>query len=226
MSRSPGEPTPAYMQLAKLPIFTRKSVLASIAPAINYHLPNDIVVHQAEDMPEGLTRVMIALKRYRYRIYNGPQETALHRTTSWWIRAPLELEAMREAAGHFLGENDFNAFRSVHCDAEHAYREMFSVTIDRIERPPVGQFIDIVFHANAFCRHSVEPRGTLAEVGMGKFSPDDIPAIMASRDRRCGGRTAPPGGLTLPKSPILLRLRVRGGPERYRSARARFEAYG
>ena len=170
-----------------------------IAPAINYHLPNDIVVHQAEDMHEGFNARYDSLwKRYRYRIYNGPQETALHRTTSWWIRAPLELEAMREAAGHFLGENDFNAFRSVHCDAEHAFREMFSVTIERTERPPVGHFIDIVFHANAFCRHMCRIlAGTLAEVGMGKFVPDDIPAIMASRDRRRGGRTAPPGGLTL-----------------------------
>ena len=69
----------------------------------------------------------------------------------------------------FLGENDFNAFRSVHCDAEHAFREMFSVTIDRVERPPVGHFIDIVFHANAFCRHMCRIlAGTLAEVGMGK----------------------------------------------------------
>ena len=101
-----------------------------IAPAINYHLPNDIVVHQAEDMHEGFNARYDSLwKRYRYRIYNGPQETALHRTTSWWIRAPLELEAMREAAGHFLGANDFHAFRSVHCDAEHAFREMFSVPI-------------------------------------------------------------------------------------------------
>ena len=158
------------MQLAKLHTHTQISLEARrIAPAINYHLPNDIVVHRAEDMPEDFNARYDSLwKRYRYRIYNGPQETALHRTTSWWIRR-AELEAMREAAPIF-GRNDFNAFRSVHCDAEHAYREMFSVTIDRIERPPVGQFIDIVFHANAFCRHMCRIlAGTLAEVGMGNL---------------------------------------------------------
>ena len=110
----------------------------------------------------------------------------------------LNLKLCAKQRAIFLGENDFNAFRSVHCDAEHAFREMFSVTIERTERPPVGHFIDIVFHANAFCRHMCRIlAGTLAEVGMGKFVPDDIPAIMASRDRRRGGRTAPPGGLTL-----------------------------
>ena len=82
-----------------------------IAPAINYHLPNDIVVHQAEDMHEGFNARYDSLwKRYRYRIYNGPQETALHRTTSWWIRAPLELEAMREAAGHFWEKTTLTHF--------------------------------------------------------------------------------------------------------------------
>ena len=82
-----------------------------IAPAINYHLPNDIVVHRAEDMPEDFNARYDSLwKRYRYRIYNGPQETALHRTTSWWIRAPLEIEAMREAAAHFWEKTTLTHF--------------------------------------------------------------------------------------------------------------------
>ena len=170
-----------------------------IAPAINYHLPNDIVVHKAEDVHDGFNARHDSLwKRYRYRIYNGPQETALHRKTSWWIRAELDLEAMNEAAAHLLGENDFNAFRSVHCDAAHAIREMMSITIQEVERRPVGKFVDITFHANAFCRHMCRIlAGTLAEVGMGKKKASEVPEILASRDRRRGGQTAPPGGLTL-----------------------------
>jgi tRNA pseudouridine38-40 synthase len=75
---------------------------------------------------------------------------------------------------------------------------MMSITIQEVERRPAGKFVDITFHANAFCRHMCRIlAGTLAEVGMGKKKASEVPAILASRDRRQGGQTAPPGGLTL-----------------------------
>ena len=39
--------------------------------------------------------------------------------------------------------------------------------------------------------------GTLVAVGSGRFSPEDIPAIMRARDRAVAGQGAPPGGLCL-----------------------------
>jgi len=170
-----------------------------IAPAINFHLPRDIVVHEARDMPASFNARHDSLwKRYRYRIYNGPQETALDRRFSWWLRAPLDISAMERAATELVGEHDFNAFRSVHCEAAHAIREMFSITISTVERPPLGTFIDIVFHANAFCRHMCRIlAGTLVEVGLGKTEVASVATILASRDRTKAGQTAPPGGLTL-----------------------------
>ena len=39
--------------------------------------------------------------------------------------------------------------------------------------------------------------GTLVEVGKGAIFPEQIPEILAARDRRVAGPTAPPQGLSL-----------------------------
>src|SRR5690606_619027 len=39
--------------------------------------------------------------------------------------------------------------------------------------------------------------GTLVDVGRGRIPPDDIPAIIESKDRRRAGPTLPPTGLCL-----------------------------
>ena len=51
---------------------------------------------------------------------------------------------------------------------------------------------------NAFLRNMVRIiAGTLIDVGRGRLSADDIPAILASGDRTRAGRTAPAHGLSL-----------------------------
>lgn len=169
-----------------------------LAPGLNYYLPRDISVHLGEEVPDSFNAKLDSLSKiYRYRVYQGPQRAALA-TRSWHVRKPLNVEAMRAAAEHLIGELDFNAFRSVHCDASHAVREMFSIDIRQVPRPPVGHTVDIFFHANAYCRHMCRIlAGTLVEVGMGRRSPQDVQRILASRDRTQAGITAPPSGLTL-----------------------------
>ena len=111
---------------------------------------------------------------------------------------PLNLEAMQEAAQILVGVHDFNTFRSAHCDADNAVREMHSIECSRSPRPPLGAHLDIVFHANAFCRHMCRIlAGNLIEVGRGKRSLEELRIALESRDRTQGGVTAPPGGLTL-----------------------------
>lgn len=169
------------------------------APALNHHLPPSISVHLAEEVPlEFDARRDSLSKRYRYRIYRAREPAALELNRAWHVRTPLDLEAMRAAASHLIGELDFEAFRSVHCDAEHAFRAMYSIDLEQRPRPPCGEHIDITFHANAFCRHMCRIiAGTLGEVGMGKREPADVQRVLARRDRTRSGVTAPPGGLTL-----------------------------
>lgn len=171
----------------------------SLASALNSVLPRDITVHRADEVADEFdARHSAHSKRYRYRVYRADQPAAHEYRRAWHRRLPLDVAAMRRAATHLLGEQDFESFRSVHCDAVHARRNMVAIEITVNPRPPSGEHIDLVFHANAYCRHMVRIlSGTLVEVGMGKRTPDDIAVILAARDRRLAGVTAPPHGLTL-----------------------------
>ena len=165
---------------------------------LNRHLPPDISVHQAEEVPESFNAKKDSLsKRYRYRIYRAQQPAALERD-AWHRRGKIALEPMREAAALLLGELDFNAFRSTHCDAPHAIRLMHSIDIHATPRPPLGEHIDVIFHANAYCRHMCRIlAGTLVEVGMGRRTVARVAEALVGKDRRLAGVTAPAAGLTL-----------------------------
>jgi tRNA pseudouridine38-40 synthase len=186
---------------AQVVCFQVESAIAAerFAPALNAHLPEAISVHLSEEVPLSFSaRHDSTSKRYRYRIYNARQPAALEALRAWHIRQQLDLDAMRAAAKHLVGELDFESFRSAQCDAEHARREMFSIVIDETPRGPVGRYVDITFHANAFCRHMCRIlAGTLTEVGRKRTSPDAVLQIRDARDRTKAGVTAPPWGLTL-----------------------------
>ena len=49
---------------------------------------------------------------YRYVIENTPARSALQRERAWHVAAPLDVEAMPEAAQGVLGVHDFRAFAS------------------------------------------------------------------------------------------------------------------
>lgn len=169
------------------------------APALNTLLPDDISVHRADEAPAAFdARKSARAKRYRYRIYQGPQPAALEDRRSWYVRRPLDLERMSAARVPLLGEHDFEAFRSAHCDAPHARRHMYAIDVASAPRPPLGLHVDIVFHANAFCRHMCRIlAGTLVEVGTGRRDPESVAGVLAARDRTRAGLTAPAQGLTL-----------------------------
>lgn len=167
--------------------------------ALNAHLPSTITVHTSREMPPSFDPRLDSLsKRYRYRVYQGPHLPALEHGRVWHHRTMLDVEAMRTASRFLIGEIDFESFRSVHCDADHAVREMFSIELTSSPRAPAGTYLDIEFHANAYCRHMCRIlAGTLCDVGRGRFTAGDIARIRDARDRREAGVTAPPGGLTL-----------------------------
>ena len=169
------------------------------APALNRFLPWEVSIHRSEEVPAAFNAKTDSVsKRYRYRIYQGPRRSALEHQRCWTYRAPIDVGLIRAAALRLVGEHDFESFRNTECDAEHAIRAMFDIAVETSPRPPVGQFIDITFHANAYCRHMCRIlAGTLMEVGLGKRPVDDMERIIAGRDRTLAGMTAPAVGLTL-----------------------------
>ena len=155
-------------------------------------LPPTVCVRWCVPVPlEFNARYSARARRYRYRLVNRPVRPALYRNTLAWERRALDADAMHRAAQALLGENDFSAFRTVHCQAPHARRDLQEIVVRR-----VGEDVEIEVQANAFLHHMVRHIvGSLLEVGAGNQDEDWIGRLLAGRDRTLAGPTAPPQGL-------------------------------
>lgn len=130
-------------------------------------------------------------RRYRYTLLNRQIRPALGRHTLSWEKHPLDADAMHHAAQALLGENDFEAFRSVECQATHARRDLQAISVTR-----QGEHVVVEVQANAFLHHMVRNIvGSLLMIGRGERPQDWMAELLAGRDRTVAGPTAPPDGL-------------------------------
>ncbi len=161
---------------------------------INTAVPSAIAVHWAGNAPEPFhARFSAVYRRYRYVIFNGPVRPALLATQVSWTFRPLDEGAMQQAAAYLEGEHDFSAFRAAGCQSRSPWRFVEFVRVSRH-----GEFVVIDVQANAFLHHMVRNfAGALMAVGQGRFPPRWVGEVLAGRDRRQAGVTAPPGGLYL-----------------------------
>lgn len=137
-------------------------------------------------------------KRYRYTIYQAQAESALARHKSWHIRQRLNIEDMKQASQHLIGEHDFESFRHTHCQAAHARRCLYDIRFDIQEESAYGFFLHITYQGNAFCRHMCRIfTGTLVEVGRQRITSSDIVRILEAKDRTQASMTAPAHGLCM-----------------------------
>ncbi len=161
---------------------------------INSNLPADIAIQWVKEVDGEFDARRSALwRRYRYLITQRGVRSALSRRRSWWLRDPLDCGAMTAAAGAWLGENDFSAFRAAGCQSSTPMRRLIAVSIARQESS-----ISLEFTANAFLQHMVRNLvGVLVKIGAGRETPTWAAQVLAGRDRTRGGVAAPPQGLTL-----------------------------
>jgi tRNA pseudouridine38-40 synthase len=161
---------------------------------VNTVLPPDVAVRWVAPVAaEFHARYSARSRSYQYCILNGSLRSALLRHRVWWVRRPLDAEAMAVAARHLLGEHDFSAFRAAECQSRTATRHLTRLDVSRD-----GPLLRIDVSANAFLHHMVRNIvGTLAVVGRGEAEPDWVAGVLAGRDRRAAGMTAPAAGLYL-----------------------------
>ena len=171
--------------------------LHKVRHAVNFHLkPDPIVVVAAREVGEDFHARFSAIGRhYSYRILGRQSPPALDRNRVWWVARPLDVEAMAVAAQHLRGHHDFTTFRSSSCQAKSPLK-----TLDRLAVTRGGDNITIEASARSFLHHQVRSIvGTLKLVGEGKWTPDDVAAALAARDRTRCGAMAPSAGLYLTK---------------------------
>lgn len=156
------------------------------------NLPPAVCVRWCQPMPDDFNaRFSARARRYRYRLVNRIVRPALERYMLSWERMPLDADAMHRAAQALLGENDFNAFRTVHCQSPHAFRDLQAISVRR-----EGEQVRVDVQANAFLHHMVRNIvGSLLVVGRGEKPESWIAELLAGRDRTVAGPTAPPDGL-------------------------------
>jgi len=166
-----------------------------IQRGLNSLLPSDIVILHAEEVADAFhSRFSASTKRYEYRILNRPVPSALERHFAWHIRKPLALPPMTECLESILGLHDFSAFMGAGSSVNSTERRIFQATLEA----PDADHLVFSFEANGFLKHMVRNLvGTLVEVGKGRFTPGDFLGILAGKDRRRAGMTAPAHGLYL-----------------------------
>lgn len=166
----------------------------SFLKAFNSILPKDIVVKDAVTVDDNFhSRYYAKSKIYKYCILNNHCPSAFDYRYSWFIRQPLELEAMKEAAYFIIGTHDFSSFRSSTCEAKTPVRILTRLDIEKRE-----DMIFFHFEADGFLKQMVRNIvGTLVYVGRGVFEPNAVKKILESKNRSAAGPTAPPHGLFL-----------------------------
>ena len=158
------------------------------------HLPEDIGALSLESAPPRFhARLSCVGKTYVYRIWNSRDPDVFERKYRTCVPEPLDLDAMRRAAELLCGEHDFAAFCSAKPGKKSTVRELRSVQIEKD-----GAQLRLIYAGSGFLYNMVRIlTGTLLEVGKGLRQPEEMSRILASRDRRMAGPTAPAQGLFL-----------------------------
>ena len=158
----------------------------------NSRLPGGVAILWCQPMPQDFhARYSARARRYRYTIVNRKVRAAMQRDYLTWERQPLDAEAMHRAAQALVGEHDFSAFRTVHCQAPHPNRNVHDI---RVWREDDRVIVEV--QANAFLHHMVRNFvGSLLLVGRGEQPEAWVGQLLAGRDRTVAGPTAPSNGL-------------------------------
>ena len=165
-----------------------------ILEQLRRYLPEDIGIYSCEEAEARFhARLNARKKTYRYRIWNSPEPCVFARRYVYGVEGELNLVSMKAACEKFLGSHDFSAFSSNKHSKKSNVREIYSFTAER-----VGPEIQFTVQGNGFLYNMVRIMvGTVLEVGQGKRSPEEIPAILEGKRREAAGYTVPAKGLCL-----------------------------
>jgi len=134
-------------------------------------------------------------KTYAYSLWTEAEFVLPQRRPYVWTQPGLDWAAMDAAAAHFVGRQDFASVQNVGTPVLSTVR-----TVTALWREPGPTPDEMVWRirADGFLKQMVRNIvGCLVAVGRGRLAPQDIPALLAARDRTLAPETAPPQGLCL-----------------------------
>ncbi len=162
--------------------------------AVNDELPGDINLLKVELASEGFhARHSATARTYLYRI--SRRRSAFDKPVVWWVRDPLDVVAMTQAAKSLCGLHDFSAFAQADPSRPD---ESTRVKVEAVDVFEEGPSIFIRIQGSHFLWKMVRRIvGVLVEVGRGKLSVTDVAKIMSASGASVAEFTAPPSGLSL-----------------------------
>ena len=160
--------------------------------ALNTHLPLDIVVTDAREVPEGFNAIGSCVKKeYTYLIYNSAIKDPFYVNRAWFYPKHLDEKVMQLAGSQFVGTHDFAAVRSVGTEVKSTVRTVYYYEVAR-----EGDIISLRVCANGFLYNMARAMaGTVVYAAEGKFPPESVAEILERGARKAAGPTVPPGGL-------------------------------
>jgi tRNA pseudouridine38-40 synthase len=166
--------------------------------ALNAGLPRDIAVLDAAEVPQGFHATRSAKrKRYRYLIHDGPVRDVFRRQTAWHCSRGLDADAMHRAAQALCGTHDFSSFETQGSPRKSSVRTIYDISVRR-GFDGHHHLVAVEVEADGFLYNMVRTIvGTLAKVGRHAQDESWVAEVLATRDRRAAGPTAPPHGLFL-----------------------------
>jgi tRNA pseudouridine38-40 synthase len=167
---------------------------AVFVKALNALLPHDVRVRGAWDMPQSFHATLDAkAKLYRYVIDNNPIADPFQRRYSDHVYPPLDVARMNQAAQALRGRHDFHSFETHWPNRTSSVRTITHIAVSRM-----NDFVWLDVEADGFLYNMVRAIcGTLVLVGTGRWPATRVAEVLAARDRRVAGPTAPPQGLFL-----------------------------
>ena len=176
--------------------------------ALNYHLPEDIIVKELKTISDRFHSQRSATsKTYHYQILNQPVASPLVRQQCWWMRKPLDIGRMNDAAQFIVGKHDFKAFQNSGNPMKDTVREIY-----RSEFVKKDPFIVYEITGSGFLKQMIRNlMGVYVRIGHGKLTLHDLERILEGKDRRRAPQGAPPE--TFPCQCHILIFDIRGGAE-------------
>ncbi len=164
----------------------------TLVERINDDLPHDINVLSAERMPPRFhARHSATARHYRYQV--STRRSAFHKPYIWWVKDPLDVQRMRDAAARLTGFADFRAFTDD--DPEEKSTQVLVTRLEITEADPL-----ILFHVSGshflwkMVRRLV---GILVACGKGELTPQQVEALLTHESPLPAQLTAPAAGLFL-----------------------------
>ncbi|HSQ76911.1 MAG TPA: tRNA pseudouridine(38-40) synthase TruA [Bacteroidota bacterium] len=173
---------------------------------LNDLLPADIVILDiAKADPRFHARHHAVSRSYLYQI--SRRRTALGKRFVWWIKDPLNVKRMHEAAALFTGMHDFRSFTE-----DDPEDKSTKVQVEELRIAEAGDLILVRMRGSHFVWKMVRRVvGILAEVGRGSMTAEAVGELLRHQSSEPARFTAPPSGLFLervyyPGDPILTHL--------------------